>query len=174
VLSPRFVSRRRRAALPFWLLPGLLVLPGGARAEEGPPPNFFTALASTTVAYHPNGGSWDGSQHDLTLSLGYGRYFTKTLAFELDLGPTWIDGEYASFSFMPGLVWAFDPHVYLAARFIVPVDPEWNFAVAPGLGLTHVFGNGMAPYLEVNAISYVGKGDPDLGIGVTLGVTIAF
>jgi hypothetical protein len=152
----------------------LLVLPSSVAAQEGPPPNYVTVLASTTVAYHPHEGSWDGYQHDLTLSVGYGRYFTKTLAFELDLGPTWIRGDYASFSLMPGFVWAFDPHVYLAARFIVPVDPEWNFAVAPGIGLTHVFSNGVAPYLEANAISYVGRGDPDLGIGITFGISFAF
>jgi hypothetical protein len=174
VLSEAYVSRRRRAVLPGWLVLGLLALPPCTHGEEGPPPNFVTVLASSTVAYHPHEGSWDGFQHDLTLSVGYGRYVTKTLALELDLGPTWIRGDYASFSLMPGLVWAFDPHVYFAARFIVPVDPETNFALAPGLGLTHVFSNGVAPYLEVNAISYVGRGDPDLGIGVTLGVSLAF
>jgi hypothetical protein len=64
--------------------------------------------------------------------------------------------------------------VYLAARFIVPVDPEARFALSPGFGLIHAFPNGIAPYLEVNAISYVVGGDPDLGIGVTLGVSFAF
>jgi hypothetical protein len=134
----------------------------------------LTVLTSTTVASRPPGGPWDGFQSDVTLSLGYGRYFTKTLAVELDLGPTWIHGDYTSFSFMPGLVWSFDPHVYAAARFIVPVDPQTDFALAPGLGFTHVFSNGMAPYFEVNAISYVGRGDPDFGVGVTLGMTLAF
>jgi hypothetical protein len=133
-----------------------------------------TVLGGTTVAYQPHGGSWDGWQHDLSLTVGYGRYFTKTLAFELDLGPTWVSGNYASFSFVPALVWSFDPHVYFAARFIVPVDPETNFALFPGIGLIHAFSSGVAPYLEVNAISYVGRGNPDLGIGVTLGISFAF
>jgi hypothetical protein len=168
------VPRLARGAFPLVGAVGLLALPLSVGAEEGPPPNFLTVLASTTVAYLPHGGSWDGYQHDFTLSIGYGRYFAQTVAFELDLGPTWIHGDYTSFSFMPGLVWAFDPHVYFAARFIVPVDPQLNFALAPGLGLTHAFGNGMSPYLEVNAISYVGRGDPDLGIGVTLGISFAF
>jgi hypothetical protein len=168
------VPRHARGVLHLLGAFGLLVPPRSVEAQEGPPPNFVTVLASTTVGYRPPAGSWDGHQHDLTLSVGYGRYFTTTLAFELDLGPTWVHGDYASFSLMPALVWAFDPHVYFAARFIVPIDPEANFALAPGFGLTHAFPNGLAPYLEVNAISYVGRGDPDLGIGVTLGVTFAF
>ena len=53
--------------------------------------------------------------------------------------------EITAFSFGPALVWSFDPHVYFAARFIVPVDPETNFALFPGLGLIHSFSSGIAP-----------------------------
>jgi hypothetical protein len=172
VLSPRRGPRHSRRVLVL----GALVLTAVAAPvhAQTAPPNYVTMLGVTTVAYHPNQGSWDGWQHDLTLTVGYGRYFTKTLAFELDLGPTWVRGDYTAFSLVPALVWSFDPHVYFAARFIVPVDPETNLALAPGLGLIYAFPNGIAPYLEVNAISYVGRGDPDLGIGVTLGVSFAF
>jgi hypothetical protein len=173
VLSPRCGPRRSLDARPLLaaIVLSLLCVPGRAQTA---PPNYVTALGSTTVAYHPNEGSWDGWQHDLALTVGYGRYFTKTLAFELDLGPTWVRGDYAAFSLVPALVWSFGPHAYFAARFIVPVDPETNLALSPGLGLIHAFPNGIAPYLEVNAISYVGRGDPDLGIGVTLGISFAF
>ncbi len=153
-------------------VPGFLAPPPLAWAQA--PPNYVAALVGTTVAYRPPGGPWDGLQHDVSPSIGYGRYVTKTLALELDLGPTWVRGQYASFSFLPGLVWSFDPHVYLAARFIVPVDPETNLALSPGLGVCHTFGSGLSPYLEVNAVSYVGRGDPDLGIGVTVGVLFSF
>jgi hypothetical protein len=173
VLSPRPGPRHfpRVVSVLGALVLGIVAAP--ARAQTAPP-NYVTALGGTTVAYHPNEGSWDGWQHDLALTVGYGRYFTKTLAFELDLGPTWVRGDYTAFSLVPALVWSFDPHVYFAARFIVPVDPETNLALSPGLGLIHAFENGIAPYLEVNAISYVGRGDPDLGIGVTLGISFAF
>ena len=74
------------------------------------PPNYAAALVTTTAAYRPPGGPWDGFQDDFTLSVGYGRYVTKTVALELDLGPTWVSGEYAAFSLVPGVVWSFNPH----------------------------------------------------------------
>ena len=43
------------------------------------------------------------------------------------------------------------------------MDPQANFALAPGVGLTHAFSNGVAPYLELNAISYVGRATPTWG-----------
>jgi hypothetical protein len=149
-----------------------VLAPGAAQAQA--PPNYVAALVTTTPAYRPPGGPWDGFQHDLTLNVGYGRYITKTLAIELDVGPTWVRGDYTAFSLMPGLVWSFHPHAYAAARFVVPVDPELNFALAPGLGLLYTFANGVAPYFEVNAISYVGRGDPDLAISLTAGVLFSF
>ena len=153
-------------------LAAVALSPSAVHAQAAP--NYVAALATTTPAYRPHGGPWHGFQHDLTLNVGYGRYVTKTVALELDLGPTWIRGDYTALALMPGLVWSFKPHAYAAARFVIPVDPEANFALAPGLGLTHVFANGAAPYFEVNAISYVGKGDPDLGIALTLGVLVSF
>jgi hypothetical protein len=148
------------------------LVPSPAHAQA--PPNYVAALVTTTPAYRPPGGPWEGFQHDLTLNVGYGRYVTKTLALELDAGPTWVSGDYAAFALMPGLVWSFHPHVYAAARFVVPVDPEINFALAPGVGLLHTFANGVSPYLELNAISYVGRGDPDLAIALTAGVLFSF
>ncbi len=74
---------------------------------------------------------------------------------------------------MPAVVWTFSSHAYLAARFLVPLDPESNFGLFPGLGVFHAFGR-YSPYAEVNLSSYVGRGHPDLGVSVTAGVMIAF
>jgi hypothetical protein len=149
------------------------VIPAAADDAQAPP-NYIAALVTTTPAYRPPGGPWDGFQHDFTLNLGYGRYLTKTVALELDAGPTWIRGDYAAFALMPAVVWSFNPRAYAAARFVVPVDPETHFALAPGIGVLHTFANGVSPYLEVNAISYVGRGDPDLAIALTAGVLFSF
>jgi hypothetical protein len=165
------VSWARRTSIgPIALAAALIPAPAQAQA----PPNYLAGLVTTTPAYRPPGGPWDGFQDDLTLTVGYGRYVTPTVALELDLGPTSVSGDYTAFSLIPGVVWSFNPHAYVAARFIVPVDPEANFALAPGLGLIHTFASGVAPYVEVNAVSYVGRGDPDLAISVTAGVLFSF
>lgn len=137
------------------------------------PPNYAAAFAGTTVAFRPPGASFDGWQRDLTALLGYGRFVSRTVALELDVGPTWVRGDYASFAFVPGLVWCFDSHAYAAARLIVPVDPEPNLVLFPGLGLTHAFGR-FSPILEVNLSRTVGRGRPDLGVAVTAGLLVAF
>ena len=137
------------------------------------PPNYAAVFAGTTVAYRPPGESFGGWQHDLTALLGYGRFVSKTVALELDFGPTWVRGDYASFAFVPGVVWCFHPNAYAAARFIVPVDPETNLVLFPGLGLTRAFGR-FSPILEVNLSRTVGRGRPDLGVAVTAGLLVAF
>jgi hypothetical protein len=144
------------------------------RADEpATPPNYAAAFCGTTVAYRPPGGPLDGLPHDLTVLAGYGRYVSKTVALELDLGPTWVKGRYASFSLVPGVVWTINPYAYAAARFVVPVDPEARFVLFPGLGLSRTFGR-TTPILEVNLSSTVGKGKPDFGIAVTAGVLVGF
>lgn len=147
-----------------------------AWAEEagpGPPSNYVAGFVGTTLGYRPPGGSWEGWQHDVTPLLGYGRQVRPTLAIELDAGPTFVKGVYSSFSLTPGLVWSVHPNVYLAARFIVPVDPETNFVLFPGVGLCRAFGRVM-PILEVNVSSAVGRGHPDLGVSLTAGLLVFF
>ena len=148
----------------------------GARAADAPspPPNYAAAFLGTTVAYRPQGGPWDGFQHDLTPLLGYGRYVSPKVALELDLGPTFVHGHYSSFGLVPGVVWSFSTHVYAAARFLVPLDPKTNFGLFPGVGVIHTFKSGLSPLLEVNASSYVGRGHPDFGVAVTVGVLYSF
>jgi len=144
--------------------------PGSAAAPA--PVNYVAGFVGTTLAYRPNGGSWDGWQRDATTLLGYGRQVTPKLALELDAGPTWVSG-YSGFALTPGLVYSLNPSVYVAARFAVPVDPELNLVLLPGIGLSHAFGRAM-PTLELNVSSAVGRGKPDLGVSLTLGLLVFF
>ena len=137
------------------------------------PSNYLAGFVGTTLNYRPPGGSWDGWQHDVTPLLGYGRQLRPTLALELDIGPTFVRGQYSSFSLTPGLVWSVHANVYLAARFVVPVDPEPNLVLFPGIGLCRAFGRVM-PTLELNVSSAVGRGDPDLGLSLTAGLLVFF
>jgi hypothetical protein len=137
------------------------------------PANYVAGFAGTTLQYRPPGGEWQGSQHDLTALLGYGRQLTPTLALELDVGPTFVRDDYASFSLTPGLVWAFHPNIYVAARFVIPVDPEASFVLFPGVGICRPFGRVM-PTLELSLSSTVGRGDRDLGVSLTAGLLVFF
>jgi hypothetical protein len=147
--------------------------PGRAAEPAAPPPNYAALMVGTTVAYRPEGGPWDGFQSDLTPMAGYGRYVTTTVALELDLGPTFVKGRYSSFGLVPAVVWTFSSHAYLAARFLVPVDPESNFGLFPGVGVFRTYGR-YSPYVELNLASSVGRGHPDFGVSLTAGVLISF
>jgi hypothetical protein len=146
---------------------------GAEDAAAPPPANYVAGFLGTTLAYRPHDGSWDGWQHDATTLVGYGRQLTPTVALELDVGPTFVSGSYSSFSLTPGVVWSVHPNVYLAARFIVPVDPEANFVLFPGVGLCRPFGRVM-PTLELSLSSAVGRGEPDLGVSLTAGLLVFF
>ena len=174
----RVARGARGAAIRRRLLGAALVAAAAssAPAEEpasSAPSNYVAGFVGTTLDYRPPGGSWDGWQHDVTPLFGYGRQLRPTLALELDLGPTFVRGEYSSFSLTPGLVWSVHPNLYLAARFVVPVDPETNLVLLPGVGLSCAFGRVM-PTLELNVSSAVGRGDPDLGVSLTAGVLVFF
>jgi hypothetical protein len=153
----------------------LLVLALAPSVSAADPPASFAAIFSgTTVAFRPGGEPWDGAQSDLVLTAGLGRFVRRTLALELDLGPTFVRGDYTSFSLVPGVVWAFSPHAYLALRWPLVVDPEWTAYAAPGIGLSHTFGNGLTPVLEVNYLARVGHGPPDRGVTLTAGLLYSF
>jgi hypothetical protein len=83
-------------------------------------------------------------------------------------------GGYSSFALVPGLVWSFSPNAYAAARFAVPVDPEPNLVLLPGIGVCHLFGRRVMPTLELNLSSAVGRGNPDLGVTLTAGLLVFF
>jgi hypothetical protein len=147
---------------------------GAAADGAAPAPsNYVAGLLGTTLGYRPPGEAWDGWQHDATTLVGYGRQLSPTVALELDVGPTFVRGRYAAFSLTPGLVWSIHPNVYLAARFVVPVDPETNLVLSPGVGLSRAFGRVM-PTLELSVSSAVGRGNPDLGVSLTAGVLVFF
>jgi hypothetical protein len=152
-----------------------LAATGEAQDSSAAPSNYVAGFLGTTLAYKPpGGGSWDGWQKDFSTTIGYGRQVTPKLALELDLGPTWVNGNgYSSFALVPGVVWSIKPSVYAAARFVVPVDPELNLVLLPGLGLSRMFGRVM-PTLELNLSSAVGRGDPDLGVTLTAGLLVFF
>ena len=161
-----------RAAFALFL--AALATPLAAADDAAPPPaNYLAAFVGTSPAYRPPGGPWEGWQHDVTPLLGYGRQLSPTVALELDAGPTFVRGSYSSFSLTPGVVWSVHPNLYLAARFVVPVDPEANFVLFPGIGACRAFGRVM-PTLELNVSSAVGRGDPDLGLSLTAGVLVFF
>lgn len=138
------------------------------------PPNYVVALFSTTVAYRPPHESLDGPQHDISLSLGFGRSITASVALELDAGPTFVHGHYTGFSLVPGVVWGLSSHLYAAGRVLVPVDPGLDVALAPGIGVFHTFDNELTFSLEANVSSAVGRGAPDLGLSLTAGALYSF
>jgi hypothetical protein len=135
---------------------------------------YVTVLATSTAAYRPPGGPSDGFQKDVTPQLGYGYLVTPKLALELDAGPTFSHGDYASFSLVPGAILTLSPRFYGALRLIIPVDPEINLAISPGLGAVFNFGSRHALYVEADVASFVGRGDPDLGVTVTAGLIHSF
>ena len=144
--------------------------PGGSADA----PTFYAAaFASTTFAYRAYRGTLEGPVGDVSPNIGLGYLVSQKLAIELDVGPTFVAGTYVSMSLTPGVVWAFHPNVYAASRFIVPVHPEVNFALYPGIGATHAFG-ALAPFLELSVISYVGRGEPDFGLGASAGALYPF
>lgn len=169
------VSRAMRRCLAAALVLVAVETTSVAAEDQAPaaPPNYVAGFAGTTLAYRPHDGAWDGWQHDATLQLGYGRQVRPTLALELDAGPTLARGSYSSFSLTPGLVWSVLPNLYLAARFAIPVDPEANFVLLPGIGVCRPFGRVM-PTLELNVSSAVGRGHPDLGVSLTAGLLVFF
>lgn len=163
--------------LPVMVIAALVLGTGAARAEDPTsttPLNYVVVGVGSTVVHRPPGGPVDGWQHDITPSVGYGRFVYETIALELDIGATWARGDYAGASLIPGVVWAFSSYAYAAARFVVPVDPRVDLGLFPGVGLTHTFEYGIGIFAEGNVFSYVGRGDPDLGVALSAGVLYSF
>jgi hypothetical protein len=147
------------------------------RAATSPPavPSTYAAfLAGTTLTHRSPGGRFEGPQGDLQPAVGLGHFVTKTVALELDLSVGLARGAYAGTSAVPGIVWAFHDNFYAAARFLVPVHPETNLGIMPGLGAIYVFENGLAPLVEIDAVSMVARGAPDFGASVTIGSLYLF
>lgn len=166
-------ARRREATLHAVVTACAVVSAGAAAAQEAAPaaparsPYYAVGLAGSTCFYHPPGGPWDGFQHDVAANLGVGRFAGK-LAFELDIGATWVRGKYAGAALTPGVLYSFHPNFYAAARFIVPFDPELDLVLFPGLGAIYTFKNGLAPLVEVNLARSLDR--RDLGVTLTVGL----
>jgi len=149
--------------------------PLAAPAPEASPPNYVGASATTTLFHKPNAGPASGWQEDIGPVVGYGRYVTDTIALELDLGTSFVRGSgYSGFFFVPGAVWSFSTHFYAAARFLVEVDPQIDFAVFPGIGGIYTFPNQISLGLELNLESFIGRGSPGLAIALTPGIEYSF
>jgi hypothetical protein len=162
--------------LPIAAIAALVLGTGDARADEAAPAplNYVVVGVGTTAVHRPSGGPVGSWQHDVSPSVGFGRFVTATIALELDIGPTLVRGDYAGTSLVPGVVWAFSSYAYAAARVVVPVDPEVNLGLYPGAGLTYTFQNGIAIFAEGNVFSTVGRGAPDLGMALSAGALYSF
>jgi hypothetical protein len=146
-----------------------------AATPEASPLNYVGAGATTTLFHKPNSGPASGWQKDITPAVGYGRYVTDTIALELDFGPSFVRGSgYSGFFLVPGAVWSFSTHFYAAARFLVEVDPEIDFALYPGIGGIYAFPNQVSLVLELNLESFIGRGNPDLAVALTPGIVYSF
>ena len=154
----------------------LVLWTGNARAEdaESTPLNYVVVGVGTTLVHRPSSGPVDGWQHDVSPSVGFGRFVSPTIALELDIGPTFVRGDYAGTSLVPGVVWSFSSYAYAAARFVVPVDPEVNLGLYPGAGVVHTFQSGIGIFAEGNVFSYVARGSPDLGLALSAGALYSF
>jgi hypothetical protein len=173
---PTRLDRPRLARLPVAAIAALVLWTGAARADDAAsgPLNYVMAGVGTTPAHRPSSGPVDGWQHDVSPSVGFGRFVSATIALEVDIGLTLVRGDYAGASLVPGVVWAFSSHVYAATRVVVPVDPKVNVGLYPGLGVVHTFDNGIGVFAEGNVFSYVGRGNPDLGVALSAGALYSF
>ena len=138
------------------------------------PKNYVTAGFGTTLAYRPPGGPFLGWQRNFATAAGYGRFLAPRVAVELGVGALFVRGDYASFSVTPGVLWPFSPPFYAVMRFVIPVDPELNLILFPGVGVAHLFLNRIGVSLEINPASTVGKGDPDFIGSMSTAVTYLF
>ena len=181
--DPSVRDRQTYAPRALGVAAAAAVLLGGAtaaRAEmrEPPPPptplNYVTAVLGTTLLYWNSNGGYDGWLKDVGPAIGYGRLITPTIALELDVAMSIIDGEYASTLLVPGVVWSFSTHVYAAMRFLVPVDPKIDLVLYPGIGVVQAFSNGIAVSLEVNPFTTIGRGNPDFGVPLNAGILYSF
>jgi hypothetical protein len=145
-------------------------LTAGAPAFQ--PSLYVVAMTGTTLAYHaPDSDGFAGLQHDVTPMAGFGVVAQEHLAVELDAGPTLVNGDYAAFSLVPSLISPLGAHAYVVAGVSFLVDPEPNVGLLSGLGVTHAFDSGVAPFLTATAITNVGQGHPDLALALTAGAT---
>ena len=147
-----------------------------AHAEEPAesPLNYVVAGLGTTVLYQPPHGAASGLRHDLSPSVGYGRYFTGSVGLELDIGPTFTRGHYTGFALATSVVWGFASHFYAAGHIVEVVDPELGVVLASGIGAFQALSSRLSLTLEFDVASTIVPGDPDLSLTATFSLLYAF
>lgn len=147
-----------------------------ARAEEPVEPalNYVVAGFGTTLLYQPPHGAASGLRHDLSPSVGYGRYFTGSVGLELDIGPSFTRGHYTGFALATSVVWGFASHFYAAGHVVEVVDPELGIVLASGVGAFQALSSNLSLTLELDVGSTIAPGDLDLSLTATSSLLYAF
>lgn len=148
--------------------------PAEDASDDASSPWYAWVGVATTALYVPNSGPVEGPLGDVSPGVAIGYYVSGSVSLELSVGVTvLVDGGYAATGVGPSIVWAVNDNVYLAGRVYVPVHPDVNLAVIPSIGVCQAFGH-VAPYLELGVGSTVGRGQPDLAVAPSAGVTFLF
>jgi hypothetical protein len=155
--------------------------PGGASAQTTHEPKatplespwFLSVLVSSTLAYRPSGGAFQGPLKDMAPTLAVGHFIHPTLAVEMGVGLTFVQRAYASFGLRPAARWKISDVVYVIARAEIPIDPELSLLLSPAVGVTHKLWR-LSPFFEIGIGSDVGRGDPDFRIVHAFGLSYAF
>ena len=140
---------------------------------------YGAALVATTLVYRAPNGDTTAPVKDMSPIVGLGYLLNDTTSVELDVGPTFMDGEYVSLTLVPSVNWNFGKYFYSTSRFLIMVDPFVNIAWLPGVGTYYAFDSGLAPFAEVEMLmGYEGK-KPDLsrlysGLAFATGLTYLF
>ena len=136
---------------------------------------YAVAGVGTTAAYVPNEGPAVGPLGDISPTVGVGVYLSPKVCLEFDYAMTFTAADgYTALGFGPAVIWAFHPNVYVAGRFIVPVDPTTNLVLCPGVGGLLPLSKHVSAIAEANAMSAVARGTPDFGIGAAAGALYSF
>lgn len=152
----------------------LSLAPLAAGSEPEPLVGYVLVGVGTTAMYVPNDGEVSGPQRDVSPTIGVGWFATETVSLELDAYMTFTPEGYLATGGGPAVAWAFDPHAFAAIRLFVPFDPTLDLVVLPGVGLTHAFANGLAPFVELDVASAIGRGHPDLAVLPSAGLSYLF
>lgn len=159
-----------RRSLAFCL--GITLATSALAAEESGPTGYVFAGAGTTVMYVANDGTTYGPLGDVSPTLGVGLFVGGPVSVELNAYMAFGPAGYLATGLGPAVSCALGPNVFTAARLFVPIDPDLNLVFIPGVGLTHTFANHLAPFVEFDLATAIGRGHPDLALAPSAGLTI--
>ena len=149
-----------------------LAVSTSALAADGGPTGYVFAGAGTTVMYVANNGDTYGPLADVSPTVGVGWFVGGPVSVELDAYMSFGPGGYLATGLGPAVSCALSPNVFTAARLFVPIDPDLNLVFMPGVGLTHEFANHMAPFVELDVATAIGRGHPDFALAPSAGLMI--